>query len=150
MCSSEWAFQLQAWARSSCSRGSDPTSGGASHRQKQPQWKYTWKLKRAFHLLLTRSCIIVWVDVVNSAEWRCYAGLAPQMCSKAGWKIILSLQIRVFHPGCSFELAYLRNLQQKNKIKSNSIGWWWSSAVLQQNNANSSDIVVYIGLSWVL
>ena len=37
MCSSEWAFQLQAWARSSCSRGSDPTSGGASHRQKQPQ-----------------------------------------------------------------------------------------------------------------
>ena len=37
MCSSEWAFQLQAWARSSCFRGSDPTSGGASHRQKQPQ-----------------------------------------------------------------------------------------------------------------
>ena len=72
MCSSEWAFQLQAWARSSCSRGSDPTSGGASHRQKQPQWKYTWKLKRAFHLLLTRSCIIV-----------------CSRCSEVGWVALL-------------------------------------------------------------
>ena len=76
MCSSEWAFQLQAWVRSSCSRGSDPTSGGASHRHKQPQWKYTWKLKRAFHLLRTRSCIIV-CSRCSEFGWvalQCWAG----------------------------------------------------------------------------